>query len=70
MSIFKWVVFIVIVFGVGLVLEIFALASDTPTLSQVVWTFHDKYPWVGYPMVFLAGLVAGHFFWPRKKFDV
>lgn len=58
-----------ILIAVGLIIliaEIYALWSGTPTLSQVVWALHDRYPWIGYPAAFAVGFVGGHFFWPRK----
>lgn len=61
-----WMLFVIVVAAFGLVLEVYALRTGTPTLSQLVWAAHDRVPLLGYVAAFGAGLVAGHWFWPRK----
>jgi hypothetical protein len=45
--------------------ELAALRNEAEgdTLSEVVWSASDRWPVVA----FAAGMVAGHFFWPRVK---
>ena len=36
------------------------------TISEVVWRLSEQYP----ILPFLGGVLAGHFFWPRRSTDV
>jgi len=53
-----------VVIGVGLAYELYTLANRRrrDTLSDMVWQATDSTPVV--PLV--AGVVVGHWFWPRK----
>lgn len=61
-----WLAFIVFVALTFIALELYALRTGTPTLSQVVWALNDRIHWVGYPITFGVGFVGGHWFWGRK----
>ena len=46
-----------------MVFEAVALFNGQPgdTISEITWRLSSKYP----PLIFLAGFIAGHLFWPR-----
>ena len=51
----------VIALGILAVYEVWALATNHVTLSRTVWNIeHSQY---GPLLPFLAGMLAGHFFW-------
>lgn len=62
-----WALFLIVVAAVGLALEVYALRTGTPTLSQLVWAVHDRAPWISHVAAFGAGFLGGHWFWPRRK---
>lgn len=61
-----WAIFLAVAGAAFAVLEGYALNTETPTLSQVVWTLNDRWPIVGVIVCLGAGLVCGHWFWGRK----
>lgn len=67
MTIRLWMLFLIAVAAICLMLEIYALRTGTPTLSQLIWTAHDRAPWFGYVAAFSVGFVGGHWFWPRRQ---
>ena len=45
-----------------LALEVWALLTGNPTISQVVWSLSKP---VATAVAFAAGFVCGHLFWPK-----
>lgn len=62
----SWFIFIFTVAVVFIIFEVHAMRSGGMTLSQVVWSFNDRAPVFGYVLTFAVGVVAGHWFWPRR----
>ena len=63
----RWAIFLAICFAVFLALELWAYFSGAPTLSQTVWTATDWFAPLALIGCYAAGLLCGHFWWPRQE---
>jgi len=57
-----WIIIILALIVLIWELYVIFLGSDMKTISEEIWMLNDRS--AGIP--FAAGLLAGHFFWPRK----
>ncbi|EJW09973.1 hypothetical protein A33M_0685 [Rhodovulum sp. PH10] len=61
-----WGAFVVAVIATFGLLEGWALATDTPTLSQTVWWASAAFPLLGPLVGFVVGGLFVHFWWPNQ----
>jgi hypothetical protein len=64
----KWAALAAIAFfGLFLGPEIYALATGAVTFSQAMAEWQDRWPLFSHAIVFGAGMLTGHFWWPQVK---
>ena len=58
----SWGIYVAIVIIVLVMLEVRALATKTPTLSQTVWTATRRWPLLPFVLGVVVGALAVHWF--------
>lgn len=62
-----WIILLAVAFfGLFLGPELYAMATHTITFSEAMAAWNDRWPPLSYCVVFAAGVLVGHWWWPLR----